>query len=49
MAFIGKAEFLHDFIDTHVSVQEAAFYQLHLVVQDVLLHGFIGLLLEVTP
>ena len=49
MALLGKSKFLYDFIDSHIGMQKSVFYHLHFIIQNILLHGFIGLLLKISP
>lgn len=49
MAFICESQFFYYFVDSHFAVQKPAFHHFHFIVEDILLHGFIGLLFEVSP
>lgn len=49
MAFICKSKFFYYFTNSHFAVQKTAFHHLHFIVEDILLHSFIGLLFEISP
>ncbi len=44
---IGKAQFIGNFVYTHIAVQKTIFDQFCLIMQDILLEGFVGVLFKI--
>jgi hypothetical protein len=47
VALVRKAQFIRYFVHPHIAVQQTVFHQFQLVIDDVLLHGFVHMLFEI--